>query len=206
MRAGQFSSAGRGAARGQGSRSTVETGYVDLASANYALDTTGSITLLNTVPQGVAISQRVGKRIALKSLQCHGNFTTNAASTITDVTMLIVYDKRPSGNLPAITDILVASTSEAFNNDVNASRFRILKRVDLTMVGSAANQYTAKSAEANDWFLSLHGLPQVFKAAGTGAIGDIEEGAIYQVTVGGTNAGTLAATVGSAFRVRYNDI
>jgi len=46
--------------RGVASR---ETGYVDLAVANYALDTTGSIVLLATVPQGTSVQQRVGKKI-----------------------------------------------------------------------------------------------------------------------------------------------
>ena len=29
-----------------------ETGYIDVAAADYVLDTTGSVTLLNTVAQG----------------------------------------------------------------------------------------------------------------------------------------------------------
>ena len=39
-----------------------ETGYIDVAAADYVLDTTGSVTLLNTVAQGAAVTQRVGRR------------------------------------------------------------------------------------------------------------------------------------------------
>lgn len=188
------------------SRSANEPGYVDLASASYAMDTTGSITLLNTVPQGAGTSQRVGKRIQLKSLQCRGSMLANAAVTSTDVAMLIVYDKRPTGALPAITDILVSVSATSFNNDNNSGRFRILKRVDAILTGSAANNYTTDSAMNNDWFLPLKGLPQVFKSAGTGAIADIDEGALYLVTVGGSGAGTTAGTLTAAFRLRYIDV
>ena len=51
-----------------------ETGYLDTALASYALDTTGTITLLNAVPQGVAVTQRVGKKILLKSLSVPRHF------------------------------------------------------------------------------------------------------------------------------------
>lgn len=187
-------------------RAPSEPGYVDLASATYALDSTGSITLLNTVPQGAGTSQRVGKKIALKSLQCRGYMYNNATATVNDITYVIVYDKRPTGVLPAITDILVSASPLAFNNDTNSGRFRILKRVDKTMIGSAANQWSPSSAEGADWFLSLRGLPQVFKAAGTGAIGDIEEGAIYLITMGGQAAGTTASAATLAFRLRYHDV
>jgi len=204
MRGGQFYS--NRVPRASGMRSTVEPGYVDLAAAAYALDTTGSITLLNTVPQGAGQSQRVGKRIALKSLQCHGSVYNGSTATISDTMYMIVYDKRPTGVLPAITDILTSANPRAFNNDVNSGRFRIMKRVDEVLVGSAANQYTARSAIDADWYLPLNGLPQVFKAAGTGAIGDIEEGAIYLVTVGGVAAGTGASVASVGFRVRYIDV
>ena len=192
-------------ARAYGMRSVVEPGYVDLAYANYDLNTTGSLVLLNTIGQGAGTSQRVGKRVALKSLQCRGNIQANDAATSTDVAYMIVYDKRPTGVLPAITDILVTASPRAFNNDTNSGRFRILKRVDEVLIGSAANQYTCCSTKSADWYLDLKGLPQVFKAAGTGAIGDIEEGALYLVTVGAA-AGTSAGTLGAGFRVRYIDV
>jgi len=193
-------------ARAYGMRSVVEPGYVDLAYGLYALDTTGGIALLNTIPQGAGTSERVGKRVALKSLQCRGYIGTNAATIASDVAYMIVYDKRPTGVLPGITDILVSINARAFNNDTNSGRFRILKRVDEVLIGSAANQYTCCSTKSADWYLDLKGLPQVFKAAGTGAIGDIEEGALYIVTVGTIGAGTTAAVMGAAFRLRYVDV
>lgn len=187
-------------------RSPSETGYVDLAVATYNFDQTGSLVLLNTVPQGAGQSQRVGKRIALKSLQCRGNWANGSTAVLNDCALLIVYDKRPTGVLPAITDILVTANARAFNNDTNSGRFRILKRIDTTLLGIPSTTGPDRSVKGGDFYLDLSGLPQVFKAAGTGAIGDIEQGAMYLVTVGTSAAGTGAASGVLGFRLRYVDV
>lgn len=188
-----------------------ETGYVDVAATTYNFDTTGSIVLLNTVSQGAGTTQRVGKKIMLKSLQCRGYCYNSTTAVYNDCAILIVYDKRPTGALPAITDILNTANAVAFNNDVNSGRFKILKRADFMLIGPqtgaiATQQLTSVSSMSADFFLDLKGLPEVFKAAGTGAIGDIEEGAMYLVTVGITAAGTAAAHGVLGFRLRFVDV
>lgn len=184
-----------------------ETGYVDLASAGYALDTTGSVTLLATIAQGASTSQRVGKKVVYKSIQGRGYALNGAAAVSNDVAFLIVYDRRPTGSVPLVTDILVSAASTSFNNDANSGRFKILKRVDLMLVGApSVTTGTDTAAISTDFYLPLRNLPLTFKAAGTGAIGDIEEGALYLVTVGSVSAGTAAASLGMSFRIRYLDI
>lgn len=188
-----------------------ETGYVDIAAAAYALDTTGSVTLLNTVAQGTTVNQRVGKKILLKSLQVRGYSAANSTATFNDVAWMIVYDKRPTGALPAITDILVSASAQSLNNDNNSGRFAILKRVDqvllgnFSLTGAVANALTDISAVSEDCFLDLHSKETVYKAAATGAIADIEQGALYLVTVGSNAAGTTAAAATLAFRLRFWD-
>lgn len=188
-----------------------ETGFVDTALASYNMDTTGSIALIPTIAQGASVNQRIGKKIVLKSLQARGQVFNGATGSINDVAFLIVYDKRPTGALPAITDILVTATAAAMNNDANSGRFQILKRCDFLLVGNitgtpATQSLTETSALSADFFLDLKMKPEVFKAAGTGAIGDIEEGALYIVTVGSIAAGTAAATLSMAFRTRFVDV
>lgn len=191
-----------------------ETGYVDIAVANYALDTTGSVTLLNTVAQGASVNQRVGKKIVMKGLQCRGYMQNNATAIFNDVAYIIVYDKRPTGALPAVTDILVTASAQAFNNDTNAGRFRILKRCDEMLIGNGSQtappvsdgNLTDLYVKGADFYLDLKGLGVTYKAAGTGAIGDIEEGALYLVTVGQRAAGTTAAAASLGFRLRFTDI
>lgn len=185
-----------------------ESGYVDLAAASYACDTTGTITLLATVPQGAAVTQRVGKKIALKSIQSRGFLRSGTTTISCDTAVLMVYDKRPTGSLPAITDILVSANPQAFNNDANSGRFRILRRWDIDLVGNigTAGQQTDKSLYGFDEYVDLKALPCVYKAAGTGAIADIEEGALYLVTVGSEAPGTTAGVLSAGFRVRFVDV
>lgn len=184
-----------------------DTGFVDVALTAYAMDTTGTIALLNIVAQGTSVNQRVGKKIQLKSLQCRGNIIANSTAILNDIAYMVVYDKRPTGALPAITDILVTANANSFNNDANSGRFVILKRVDVTMTGNstAATNVTDSTILDGSFYLKLN-HPVAYKAAGTGAIGDIEQGALYFVSVGTNAAGTTAATGQLAFRTRFDDV
>lgn len=181
-----------------------ETGFVDLASANYAYDTTGTITLLATVPQGASVNQRVGKKIRWKSIQCRGINFANTSAVFNDCAMLIVYDKRPTGQLPAITDVLNTVSSRSFNNDANSGRFVILKRHDFNLVGSSTTPTEASTCDA-DFFLKIDRDVE-FAAAGTGAIADISLGALYLITVGQNAAGATAASALLGFRTRFIDM
>lgn len=185
---------------------TRDPGYVDLGIANYNIDTVGTITLLNIVPQGPATSQRIGKKIMLKSLQAHGYMYNNTQADTNIVSYLVVYDRRPCGNLPAVTDVLKTANALSFNNDNNSGRFRILKRVNRVLIGRGPSDHTSLSSHEESFFISLKGLGMVFNSVGTGEIGDIDEGAIYFITVGGMASGTTAASATMAFRTRYLDI
>lgn len=195
-----------GSYRLKGMMATKESGYVDTAVTG-ALDTTGTVALINTIAQGTSVVQRVGKKVLLKSVQVRGNAIANSAAIAQDVAWMIVYDKRPTGSLPAITDILVSASATAMNNDNNSGRFVILKRSDFAIVGnvSAAANTTDSTLVDTTCFISLKGLPTVYKAATTGAIADIEEGALYYVAIGTAAAGTSAATHNYNCRVRFLD-
>lgn len=189
--------------RGVASR---ETGFVDTAVANFNCDTTGTIALVPTIAQGASVNQRVGKKVLLKNVQIRGSGFAGAATLASDSAIMLVYDRRPTGSLPAITDILVTANSASFNNDANSGRFEILYRKNFEFVGNLTAPATGREAVTADKFLNLKMRPMVFKAAGTGAIGDIEQGALYCVTVGSVAAGTTAPTYNIGFRTRFLDV
>lgn len=184
------------------------SGYVDLTATSYALDTTGSITFIATVPTGTSVITRVGKRITWKSIQIRGNIVGNSAAVVNDVAVIFVYDRRPRGAVPAITDVLLSADSKAFNNDANSGRFQILRRFDLSCVGnttSAANS-TESTLISFDQFIDMKSKKCTFMAAGSGAIADVSEGALYMITVGSNVAGTSAATLNVGVRTRFVDV
>jgi len=160
----------------------------------------GNIFLFNTFPQGTSVNQRVGKKIALTGCQFRGTLRNRAVSGdfigSQFIICMIVYDKRPTGALPAVTDIVLAvgggPKSISLNNDTNSGRFSIVRRWTMTLCGStqvvAGPLLTSNTGMGIDDWVDLKARPTVYKAGGTGAIGDIEEGALYFVTVGDSNS------------------
>lgn len=184
----------------------AEAGYVDLAADTYNHDTTGEIVLVATIAQGASQQQRVGKKVLYKSLQLRGFIQAGSTGTVADAALIFVYDRRPTGSLPNITDVLNTANSLSMNNDANTGRFKILRRFDWTMIGNNATPSTGREAATIDEYVKLNGLPLVCKAVGTGAIGDIEEGAIYMISVGNVVAGTTAAVTSLTVRTRFVDV
>lgn len=183
----------------------IENNYVDLAAAAYAADTTGTVTLVATIAQGASVNQRIGKKAIYKSIQIRGAVANNSSAVYNRATMLLVYDRRPTGGLPAVTDILVSASSYAFPNDTNTGRFKTLMRrdYDLNNAPSATTGTDSSSLLIDEYVKCSKQI--IFKAAGTGAIGDIEEGALYLVTVGSAAAGATAAAITVGARVRYHE-
>lgn len=180
--------------------------YVDLAQANYALTTTGSIVLVATMAQGVSVNQRVGKKAAYKSVQIRGEVQSGTAGTLAAGAAILVYDRKPTNALPAITDILVTANNGAFLNDVNSDRFQIVRRWDWVLTGNSTTPATGGEYINFDEYVDLKKRAVEFNAAGTGAIGDIAKGALYFVTVGNIAAGATAGICTASFRTRFFDV
>lgn len=188
----------------------MDTGYVDRLLSTIQFDTasdavnTGRRVQVNPVPVGATQNQRVGKKILLKGIQIRGLCYSNSTATYNDIAMILVYDKRPNTGtgaaMPATTDILAAISAQDMNNDNNAGRFRILRRIDMLLInGTSAAGYSI------DEYVDLKKLPTVYQSAGTGTYGDCSEGALLLIFVGSASAGTAAATFTGNCRVRYYD-
>lgn len=183
-----------------------ETGYVDTTISPIEGNTTGSIALINTVASGTGVTQRVGKKIQLKSIQINGILNGSTTTTTAAYAIMLVWDSRPAGALPAITDILVTVSPEAFLNDANSGRFKILWRSD-DYCGPIPGDHSTHIYHDYYKFPKVgRNSRTVYKAAGTGAIADIDEGALYFVAVGGVAAGAADVTGTVSLRLRFWDI
>jgi len=102
--------------------------FVDVAQAGYSCDTTGSITYLNGVATGTDFTNRIGRRIRNLRMELFGFFAQNSNTATADnlCRIMVVLDRQPNGGLPAVTDILAASTSCSSVNVNNLKRFSIL--------------------------------------------------------------------------------
>lgn len=193
-------------ARMQPRRINGEINYVDSALQTVAINTTGSVALVVTIPQGATQITRVGKRVFLKSIQWRGVLSVDTTTTFTQGAWLLIYDKRPTGALPVIADIFNSASPNSMNNDDNSGRFEILKREDFILVGNSATPSTGMEARNATGYLKMKRRVINYKSVNTGAITDIEEGAIYFVTIGQTAAGTADGNMSVIFRARYTEV
>lgn len=108
-----------------------EIKYLDTFNTTMQFDATGAIACLNQLAEGSDNTQRVGRKIMNLSLQIKGfcNFISPSVGFYPCQygRLLVVWDKTPQGNTPAITDILTNSTSTNFTNINNKDRFVILR-------------------------------------------------------------------------------
>lgn len=197
------------AAHGEGPK---QHGYVDVAGATYNFDTTGDIVHINIVPQGSSTSERIGKKIMLEGFNIRGSIYPEAETQLADWTVIMVYDTRPTGTLPAITAVLESITSGAQNNYVNSDRFKIWRRWDGMIIGNVAGtppvfpSATAKSGERFVHYVKMRKKCTWKGAVTTGVIADAAVGAVYLITLGNRAPGVTACGMSAQIRCKFTDI
>lgn len=193
---------------GAAQRSRPEIKFNDVAAASYACDTTGTVTLLNGVSTGTDYNNRVGRVADYTAVQIRGSLSPQDLSTSTTVArVMVVWDADPNGGTPSITDFLTASTSLAFNNLNNRERFKVLID-EQHAVGAVTNTATqalslAPSVVSINRYVRIPKVRTVYSGTGATAA-NIQNGAIWLVTIGDQAAGSGAIFSGAA-RVRFTD-
>lgn len=211
---------------GQMRRLGKEKKSIDLPFNVYAIDTTGVFTPINLIRTGSTFNNRIGRKIELKSVRVDGMLDVIRASTEKDyIRIMIVYDRQPTGALPAISDLL-QDTDQATQNSTNSlshpnvnnvDRFSILRdyRIIPPMISSftSAAVYTVQNdidpispTYKIDCYVKLKGLLTQYKADSAPAvIGDIATGTLYLVTVGALSSGQEAYQLQANIRLRFED-
>lgn len=103
------------------------------------------------INQGTGLSERIGNQITVTNMMVRGCIKTPTTNGDTPaynncVTVMIVQDRQANGAIPAVSDILVASTytdpSTSMRNLENRSRFKILAKRQMILIGGTnANTY-----------------------------------------------------------------
>lgn len=178
--------------------------FVDLAAAAYAVNTTGSITHVSIIPQGAGASARIGRKCTMTSIQIRGVVSADNTTTTARGRLIVVYDNQPNGALPAITAVVDTANPSSFTNDANRERFRVLVNECWSVVGNNLAPTTDSAYQSVDIFRRFK-LPVKFLAAGTGAIADVQQGALYAILLGDVAAGTADVTAVLGYRVRFQE-
>lgn len=180
---------------------SIEFKTIDVTVGPVVADSTGSVTLLNGITQGTDYTNRIGRKITLRSIEIKGqNYVTPATGVDQNQRVLIVHDNDPTGALPAITDILTGITPVALRNLNNRTRFNILldKRFQLNA--------TAEPTSTRLWkYYKRFYKDMEFNGNNFGDIRDITKGALYYVSLGNVAAGATAGASFSNARIRFTD-
>jgi len=200
----------------------TEKKFFDIAAGNLNVSTTASINLLCVPQLGTDYTNRIGRKILIKSLYIRGYVSTEAANSgfanslsvpTQLIRMIVLADMQPNGSAPAATDILNTSDPASQLNANNRDRFKIIKDkqwvLGATRVSNTANEVTAMTTSPQafplKWYKKLN-LETIFNAGNAGAIADINSGALYLVFIGNRAAGTLGdSNAYISTRVRFVD-
>jgi len=186
------------------------TGTNPLLTAN----ATGGMTVLNAIPQGTQIDQRVGNKIQISSIRIKASIIiAGTGQTFDGIRIMVVYDRNPNGAYPTISSILsdsgivegamsTANTNFASSQNIAyKDRFLILRDQLLTIDPDSSNVIRY------DTFIKRK-LETNFKSSSNpGVIGDISTGALYLIAFNEYTSSSVSYTTLQhvSCRIRYND-
>jgi len=158
-------------------------------------------TLLNGLVPGSTASQRIGRKVTIKSLLVRYSWGLATTSTGgSPLRILIVYDKQANAVAPAITDILLTDTFHSANNLSNRDRFVTISDI-ITDPVSTGDSF----AVAGVIYKKLN-LETMYNAGTAGTIGDISSGSIYMFVAQTGRIATASPEFSSTVRIRYTDV
>lgn len=171
-----------------------ELKYVDTVISQKA-DSTGALTPLNLIAVGDDNTTRDGRQVTIKSVQLKLNATEEVSTTVPQICRaMVVWDNAVNGVGPNISDIISPQNSAGFAVVNNQQRFTVLmdRRFD--------HRGMHEAAYVLDFYKKLNHITQ-FNGT-TAAIGSIQNGALYLLTIGDQ---IDATTVAGSVRVRFCD-
>lgn len=228
------------ATRGMLGQSTHEIRGVDHPIITYNFNaadgaSNNMFTLMNGIAEGDGFYQREGNKINLKNIHIRGYIRPRAShpsgtegeynSEFGKIRMIIVYDRQPTGALPALQDLLrshnthgTPSTSSESEVNLNSrARFAILRdkewsvpnfKYNTTNQTMTSGHMLGYTGDQESWvvneFIKLKDLGVVFKGTGEPmTIAHIATGAIYMVLLKSNPDVHMQFKAG--WRTRYGD-
>jgi len=195
-----------------------ERKVVDVDRANYNINTTGSLTLLNLAQLGSDMTNRIGRKTTLRSVYIRGHVKLQQADQAPALTapgqqwrFMLVWDTQPNGAAPAITAILKESTPESQLNLDNRDRFKILKDKHGTfdmiysVTTATQSQFGVNHSITPFKCYKKFRLETIYNATNGNTIADITSGALYMLWIGNIASSVNDAIASLTTRVRFDD-
>lgn len=181
-----------------------ELKYIDtsMGGTSYPLAGTGVLLLLNGSTQGSDATNRIGRKINIRSIQirCAVTLANTGVSNGLLFRTIIFVDKQANAAAPAVTDYLLTDSFSANHNLNNRDRFVTLmdKIHPNGASGDVYNIAWKKYIRCN--------METIYNSGNAGTIADIQSGSLYMLTYmcAGALTTTESVTLGR-IRVRFED-
>jgi len=190
---------------GAGGPRSMEYKSIDDATGVLAVDNASTVRLLNGIQRGDDISNRIGRRITLRSIELRGyNYVTTATGTDQIHRVMLVLDAQPNG--AALTTAMVLETVSHLSprNLENRMRFRILFDKTMALNSDLANHEEPGARKIWKIYKRFH-IPVTFNAGDAGTIADITTNSLYLILIGSNAAGVTAGSFQGYSRLRFTD-
>jgi len=167
----------------------------DLNPGASQANTTGFLQCICIPSLGTDYTNRIGRKITVKSIFIRGYVRTEVSASLGAVNVssqmvrvIVLLDEQPNGGLPAVTDVLQTSDPAAQLNLNNRDRFRVLKDKTWTFDPYLAGSTASRQIYPFKWYLKCN-IDTLFNAVNGGTIADITSGSILTLVVGSNGAG-----------------
>jgi len=158
-------------------------------------------TLLNGLVPGSTASQRIGRKVTIKSMLIrYQNKLAPTSVGGSPVRILIVYDKQANTNTAGITDILLTDSANSPNNLSNRDRFVTLCD-HISAPVSVENDF-----QVADIIYKPLNLETMFNEGNAGTIGDITTGSILMFVAQFGGITVASPDFSASCRIRYSDV
>lgn len=198
---------------------SVEKKVFDVVPATYNVNTTAVFTPLCLPILGSDMTNRIGRKICIKSIQIRGWIVMANAKiqppVVSEVAaqharLILLWDTQPNGALPTTAQVLTTANSVAMLNLDNRDRFRVLADKNYYLDPFIFDTATSTSTAVNQikqvkLFRKLN-LETIFNGTNGGTIADIASGSLVAMWIG-SDPGGLNGPVDFAgsYRVRFED-
>lgn len=155
---------------------------------------TGPFQLLNGIDEGTGPSQRVGRRIKLKSLSLNYYLSSPVTLTATDLLrVMVVRDKDCNGSIFTLGDLLLDSSTgfgiiSQYNPD-NLDRFHVY--YDQVQVVASLNGVNGQVTYKNIQF-PINDAFTTFSGSGS-TVSDISTNSIYLILIGSQSSASVTS-------------
>jgi len=189
-------------------RGRDELKVFDSAESTQVVTNGGIVILLNGIPQGTDYTQRIGRKVCLKSLLTRFTTVLNAATAASEagdvVRLMIFYDSQTNAATPAVTDVLSYAGFDAPMNLTNRDRFKVIVDKFFMMSGYSSGGGALVAGTPMPRMLNKFkkmNLDVIFGGTG-GTVGSIQTGGLFALIIGlSNNVSTSILTT----RVRFTD-